>query len=304
MPRVSVIIPTYNRARYLPETLESVFAQTYRDYEVIVIDDGSTDNTAEVLESYLDRIVYVRKENGGQGSARNAGLKIARGEYIAFLDSDDLWLPDKLELQVRYLDEHPDVGLVFTDYVIFEEKGSKNKTEIGNIILSKKDLTFKRLLYFNFIPNLTVMIRKSCFDNVGLFDESRELIGGEDYDMWLRISMKYKLGHISKILAKYRQHPGNIVGKDLERGYSIYFKVINKILKYYPNILEEFNIDIRKHLHKSYYLWGKNYYEHRQYKVAIEHLKTALLLYPIAPKTLMLYLLSLVHNVGRHKTVY
>src|SRR3990170_2838516 len=118
MPKVSVIIPTYNREKYIVETLQSVFAQTFTDYEVIVIDDGSTDNTADVLRPYLDRIVYIRKPNGGQGSARNVGIKVAKGEYIAFLDSDDLWMPEKLELQVKYLDNNKDAGLVFTDYLV------------------------------------------------------------------------------------------------------------------------------------------------------------------------------------------
>src|SRR3990172_7360951 len=183
MPKVSVIIPTYNREKYIVETLQSVFEQTFTDYEVIVIDDGSTDNTSVVLKPYLDRIVYIRKPNGGQGSARNVGIKKAKGEYIAFLDSDDLWLPEKLEIQVRYLDGHPEAGLVFTDMVIFCQDESGMHQELKEIHYRGGDISFRTLLKWNFVPNLTVMARQSCINTAGLFDESRDLIGIEDYDM-------------------------------------------------------------------------------------------------------------------------
>ena len=145
MPVVSVIIPTYNHAMYIERTLESVFQQTYKNYEIIVIDDGSTDNTQEVIKSYENKITYICKENEGTAKSRNLGLKIAKGKYVAFLDSDDLWMPQKLELQVTLLDKNIDIGLVCTDFEIFceNEEGIKiiekriNLRRIGSRIIKQ-----------------------------------------------------------------------------------------------------------------------------------------------------------------------
>ena len=114
-PRVSVVIPTYNYGHLLEQSLESVFAQTYKDYEVILVDDGSTDDTPGIAARYEGRIRYFRKENGGPSSARNEGIRQARGPLIAFLDSDDLWLPHKLAVQTAFADAHPEYGLVYCD---------------------------------------------------------------------------------------------------------------------------------------------------------------------------------------------
>ena len=126
MPRVSVIIPTYNRAGYLCESIESVLTQTYTDYEIIVVDDGSTDDTEEVLQLWIadGTIHYVWQENRGESAARNHGIELAIGEYIAFLDSDDLFMPTKLEEQVAYLDNHPEVGMAHSCYSKFGEAGA------------------------------------------------------------------------------------------------------------------------------------------------------------------------------------
>ena len=122
-PLVSVIIPTYNNAAYLVESVESVLNQSYRNIELIVVDDGSTDNTQAVLAGFGDRLRYVRKANGGPSSARNLGIQMARGQLIAFQDADDLWLPEKLALQVAYFHLHPEVGVVFTGSLRFNENG-------------------------------------------------------------------------------------------------------------------------------------------------------------------------------------
>lgn len=206
MPRVSVVIPTYNRGHYLRETLDSVFYQTYRDIEIIVVDDGSTENTPEFIKEYLDRIIYIYKENGGQGSARNVGINRAKGEYIAFLDSDDLWLPQKIKIQVEYMDKHPEYGMIFSKCEFIDEM---NKV-IGEWECPD-DTSFDSLLMRgNTIMVPTVMVRREVFDVAGLFDERRELIGVEDYDMWLRIGFQYKIGFLDAILARYRFHGGNI----------------------------------------------------------------------------------------------
>ena len=123
MPEISVIVPTYNYAHFIGDCLDSIFAQTYKDFEVIVIDDGSTDDTARVLEKYKGEIRYIYQENKGLPAARNTGIKAAQGEYLAFLDSDDLWLPEKLGEQVLFLRNEADMGIIFSDASAFNEKG-------------------------------------------------------------------------------------------------------------------------------------------------------------------------------------
>ena len=122
---ISVIIPVYNRARYIKECLESALSQTCKDFEIILVDDGSTDNLKEVIEPYMSKIRYIYKENGGAASARNAGLRNAGGEYIAWLDSDDKWLPFKLELQVKILEKLPNAGFIYSDFSCFSDKKGK-----------------------------------------------------------------------------------------------------------------------------------------------------------------------------------
>lgn len=207
---VSVIIPTYNRERYICEALESVFAQTYPEFEVIVVDDGSTDNTEEALKSYLDRIKYIYKSNGGPASARNAGMKASKGKYVAFLDSDDLWLPNKLQLQVTFLEAHPDYAMVVSDYDFIGERKVK--------YLKKPRVSFEctllDLLDGNRIATATAMIRREVFDTIGLFDEDPAIIALEDYGMWLRVAQLSKIAYLHAPLAKYRMHPSNI-SKDI-----------------------------------------------------------------------------------------
>ncbi|MCC6544913.1 MAG: glycosyltransferase [Nitrospirae bacterium] len=302
MPKVSVIIPTYNREKYIVETLESVFAQTFTDFEVIVIDDGSTDHTADILKPYLGRIIYMQKENGGPGSARNVGLKVVKGEYIAFLDSDDLWLANKLDIQVKFMDHHPEAGLVFTDYEVFCEDETGKDIESRKVLIQGDDYSFRRLFQRNFIPTLTVIIRKSCINNVGLFDESKELIVGEDYELWLRIAMRYGIGHIHEITARYREHSNNIVGAGLEKNYAMHLRVINKILARYGEIPHEFNINMSEYYRNFYYCSGRNLYQNGSYQPAVGYLRRALSYKLIAPKVLILYLMSRLRLIGHEQT--
>jgi glycosyltransferase involved in cell wall biosynthesis len=132
MPRIGVIIPTYNSAYYIFEAIDNVSSQTYRDYEIIVVDDGSKDSTAEVLREYGDKILHLYQENVGANSARSRGLKEAKGEYVALIDADDKWMPDKLQEQVEFMDSSPEIDLVFSDFYNFNEKGSFGQTFLNN----------------------------------------------------------------------------------------------------------------------------------------------------------------------------
>lgn len=204
--RVSVIIPTYNRPKWLPETIESVFAQTYPHIELIVVNDGSTDNTEAIIEPYRDRITYISKENGGPGSAVNAGIKASTGKYIARVDDDDLFLPEKVELQVNMFQQRPELGLIGTDHYIINSEGNITRTaEVPDFSRHGIFLTLLRNCIFS---QPTVMVRKECHEKIGLYKNTY----AQDYDMWIRIARRYPVGVIHKPLAMYREHGSNRSG--------------------------------------------------------------------------------------------
>lgn len=207
MPKVNILTPAYNAAKYLSETIDSVLAQTFQDFEMIIVDDGSTDHTKEMVESYArrfpDKIRYIYQINAGPAAARNTAIKNSTGEYLALLDSDDLWMPHHLEECVRLLDQRQDIGLVH----------GRTKRLIEGIVSSgvERDLQYlsgwifphlvRRLAH---ISCLTVMFRRKCVDTVGLFDEKCECIGVEDRDLWIRISKHYPIQFINQELGVYR----------------------------------------------------------------------------------------------------
>ena len=188
-PLISVIIPTYNRAGLIKETIESVCNQTYENLEILVIDDGSTDNTEQVTKSINDdRIKYFRQEHRGRPApARNKGIQRAKGQFIAFLDSDDLWVPRKLETQLGAFQRYPDILLVCSNGKIFSSHRDKY---IFNMLTNKR-LSFRSSLMQNLVLNSSVLMRKNVAESVGSLDEDIRLRAVEDYDYWLRI-LKYK----------------------------------------------------------------------------------------------------------------
>jgi glycosyltransferase involved in cell wall biosynthesis len=218
MPRVSVIIPAYNAARYLPDSIDSVVAQSYSDWEAIVIDDGSTDSTPEVVGAFADslgdRLVHIRQSNRGLPAARNTGVRHSRGEFIALLDADDVWLPDRLAHSVRALDEDPAVGLVHARIARMDTNGKivdypkcPRKYLSGHIAHH----IFTRRAH---LAVATIQFRKSCLSEVGLFDETMRAV--EDRDLWFRIAERYEIGFIDEVLAHFRFSPGQM-SSDLER---------------------------------------------------------------------------------------
>lgn len=198
----SVVIPTYNYGKYLSECLFSALNQTLPPTEIIVIDDGSTDNTAEIIIPFLSdhRIIYKKTNNQGVSTARNIGIELSNTDIIAFLDADDVWHLDKMEMQIR-LFYNDDVGVVYALRQPFNDNGLiynyiKVNTYKGNIL--------KYLIKHNFVPMSSAVVRKSCFEQVGMFNSC--LTQGEDFDMWLRISAYgYKFDFVDKILVDYRQ---------------------------------------------------------------------------------------------------
>lgn len=222
--RVSVVIPCLNGERYVAEAVESVLGQTYRDLELIVVDDGSTDSTRRICESFLDdgRVRLVQhEENRGIAAARNAGVAASRGEYVAFLDQDDLWLPEKLGAQVVALDgEHDSVALVFSDVLMLDEKGAYlGRAQRGHLPRGLNEMSrrgaFRAFFLHNFIPLISVLVRRSCLDEVGGFDET--IRGGtDDYELCLRLLSRFAVRYMEPPLAIHRVHPENY-SRDAER---------------------------------------------------------------------------------------
>jgi glycosyltransferase involved in cell wall biosynthesis len=206
VPAVSVIIPAYGVTQYIAGTLDSVFAQTYRDFEIIVVNDGCPDSAAlEVaLRPYRERIVYIRKENGGVSSARNAGIRAAGAPLIALLDGDDAWLPDFLAVQTDYLRSHPHTDIVYSDGTIFGDTPLADRTMM-ELSPSRGEVTFESLVLLRCSVILgSVVARKAAILAVGCFDES--LRRAEDFDLWLRAARAgARISYHRRLLCRYRQ---------------------------------------------------------------------------------------------------
>lgn len=264
-PKISVIIPTYNYGEYVSEALDSVLAQTYKDYEIIVIDDGSTDNTKDIVGKYIENsignIKYIYQENKGVSNARNTGIKNARGEYIAFLDADDIWFPDKLELQMDLFEKNPELGLVFCNTFSFNEHSSSKKTGFQLNPAGEPAKILQSLVIRNRISTNTVIVKKRYFDKTGLFDE--DLRFGEDYDMWLRIAKYYKVDYLNTVLTKYRLHVNNLskINKEKEERVIIdMIKIRKRALQENPEIFKNMNSRTSNECYYQLYLNLANFY--------------------------------------------
>jgi len=210
-PLVSVIVTTYNRADLLCETLDSILSQTYENFELIVVDDGSTDNTEEVVKRHsAGRINYIKTENwGGPARPRNIGIEKATGEYIAFCDDDDIWLPKKLEKQINYI-VNSNYGMIFTMQKQFGATSIfSNYFGIGPLPF-KKDTSANALLQVNCIPTSSVIIKKDLLDQIDYFDERRSFIAIEDNDLWIRVSKVAAIGFVPNVLVLHRNHRDGI----------------------------------------------------------------------------------------------
>jgi glycosyltransferase involved in cell wall biosynthesis len=233
-PLVSVIIPTYNRAEFVGEAVQSVLCQTYKKLEIIVVDDGSTDDTSKVLKEYRGRIRYIYQERGERSRARNRGFRRSSGCYVAFLDSDDLWLPEKIEKQLDVFEKKRDVGLVYTSVQFIDYYGNPyNGAICWDALARKRRSLYEDLMTDNVISGSTsaVMVRRECLKKVGLFDESMNAC--EDLDLWRRVAEHYTFHKITAPLVKLRIHPNNTQGRlsIMAEGYEI---ILNKISQHTP----------------------------------------------------------------------
>lgn len=241
LPTVSVIIPTYNREKFIKAAVESVLKQSFTDFEIIIVDDGSKDSTKEIIASIKDpRLIYVYQDNKGRSNARNNALSLAKGRFITFLDSDDLYLDGKLELQVKYLETNPDFSMVYTSAYCINESGELLKDKY---VAKASGWIYIDIAFFTpqTITLPTVMVRREVFDKAGYFDE--KLHRFEDTDMWRRISKHYKIQAMPEFTCALRTHGENhLINQKPED--------IKEALQYYANKIfeedNEFDINIRK----------------------------------------------------------
>ena len=206
MPRVSIVIPTFNRKIFVKEAVDSVLAQTYKDYELIVVDDGSTDDTGRALKQYAERLVYLYQKNEGVSAARNRGLAAARGEFIAFLDSDDLWLPKKLAIQTAFMEQHSEAQICYTDEIWIRHGTRVNPKKrhakyAGEI--------YPYCLSLCIISPSSALMRRGLLEQVGAFDPSLPVC--EDYDLWLRVAACFPVFFIpQRLIVKRGGHPDQL----------------------------------------------------------------------------------------------
>jgi glycosyltransferase involved in cell wall biosynthesis len=246
--KISVIIPVYNVDRFIASALQSVLDQTYRDFEVIVVDDGSPDRSVEICRQFVDpRIKIIRQNNRGLSGARNTGIRHAKGEYIAFLDGDDVWLPDKLSQHIRHLEKFPLVGVSFSFSEFMDEHGNR----LDNYVITKTDnITLSDLFRTNPVGNgSAAVMRRQTIDAIG-FTESRhglqekfyfdeDLSRNEDYEILLRIMIQthWEIAGIQRSLTLYRVNPSGL-SANLDQQKQAWEQVLAKTSRYAPEIIE------------------------------------------------------------------
>jgi glycosyltransferase involved in cell wall biosynthesis len=260
-PVCSVVVTCYNYARFLPICLESVLKQTYQHFEIIVVNDGSTDNTDEVIDPYIKdpRIHYIKQQNAGQANAKNKGIQKAKGEFIAFLDADDFWGKTKLEKQISQFHE-PQVGVVYSAVRYIDEQGNEVPFLHESTYLTPRSGKVTEFLFFdNFIPFSSSVVRRECFERVGVFDESVKM--GIDWDLWLRLSVNYNFQFVDLPLLFYRQGHAGQMSQNLELRHVCSDRIMDKFLIQNPGILTDeiiLKAKVYTYLNRGYYYRSKN----------------------------------------------
>lgn len=265
---VSVVIPAYNVGGHIGEAIGSVLSQDYPAIEIIVVDDGSKDDTAEVVATGFPQVILIRKANGGAATARNAGIQQAQGEFVAFLDADDIWLPGKLKAQVNHLRAHPEVEMNCTAFSqwtsnaegVFPDPLSvvPDQTSVADDAIDRENSgwAYHKLLLRNFVWTTTVMMRRSLIDKIGLYDESFRL--GQDYEYFLRASRETEVHRLARVFALYRQHPGSATARGIDYNYAA--RIIEGARQKWglmsPNGEGISEREFRERLHKIHFMCG------------------------------------------------
>lgn len=235
-PLVSVVMATYNMSSYLPLAVRSVLDQTYKNIELLIVDDGSTDDTEKVVEPFLhdSRVKYMVQENKGQAAAKNFGVHKSTGEYVAFLDADDLWMPEKLDLQIPLFFNSKTVGVVYARLIYIDDTGN-------SLAMFDNDKIFRGqvsgpMLIRNFIPFGTSVVKRECFERLGGFKETIRM--GIDYDLWLRFSTRYEFDYVDRPLLYYRVWSGQM-SSNCKGRYLNGIEIMKNFLQEFPGIVDK-----------------------------------------------------------------
>ncbi len=278
--KVSVVIPAYNAERYIAQTLRSVFEQTYAPYEVIVVDDGSTDGTGRVVAQMGDRVRYERQANQGASAARNRGVELAQGEWIAFLDADDAWYPNRLEVQLDYAASNPQVGFIYSDFALVDEGGRvlekdalRKRWEAERSKRNPKlDLTVLAFYDQPFPYPSTVLMAKELLVKAGGFNLSFRANYHEDFEAFARVARLSPPHFIAQSLVKYRRPAKPPRGPSVEHNYRLLLHCLQEIWRDDPEKVHA----VRHHLASFYGKKGRSYLCSGQYQIAREYFKLAL----------------------------
>lgn len=273
-PRVTVVIAVYKRTQFLREAIESVLAQTFQDFELILVEDGS-DVAEGVAKEYANRLRYVWQEHQGVSKARNAGAAMGSAPWIAFLDDDDLWLPQKLERQLRVAGAAPEVALVHTDHLFREVDGSERpgprRTPTAHV---PSGWVGRELFLENFVITSSVLIRREAFESVGGFDVSLRLV--EDYDLWMRISRRFPVTFIPERLTIYRVHGSNMTRQGDLRDAMASLQALHGLLAKDPGLKAAVGRDaVALRFHRAHAYSGYTHYYRGHYAIARKHLLAA-----------------------------
>jgi len=296
---VSLVITTFNHGRVLADALDSAVAQTLRGVEIIVVDDGSTDDTPAVLARYSGRIRVVRQPNRGLAAARNAGLAAAHGSYVSFLDADDVMMPTKLAEQVAVLDRAPTVGWTYCDVLIETvTTGAETRAseQFGYGARMLEGWLFPELIRGNFIPAIAPLVRRTVLDAVGGFDE--RLTALEDWDMWLRLSLIAEARYTPALLVTYRIRPGGM-SEDRARMDKSRFQVLDKINRTRPVALESLGNVGRRIVADTHNWLGKEAYASGDWREARRRFAASVLTVPWQREAPWLLGKSLVRDGAR-----
>lgn len=276
LPRVSVVIPTYNRASLIRETIESVCAQSFRDIEILVVDDGSKDNTAEIVKGIDDfRIQYLYQENRGVAAALDTGWRAACGEYIGIIGSDDVWLPDLLDALVPLLDANSQGGVAYARAQGMDEQGNF-LPQLTGAPERFPGHTLKSLLYGDFVSAIAVVVRREALAQANGYDKT--LIANEDWDLWIRLAMHWSVHYDPVIRARYRYHRGNLTKSGSVRMMRVMQDRIRVLDKFYaqPNIAPEL-LAIKPLAYRNVYMdWAIRHFTIGQYRAGAARFRQAL----------------------------
>jgi len=300
MPSISVVIPTYNGSMYILKTIESVLKQTCKDYEIIVVDDGSEEDIEGLLKPFANMISYIHLQNSGPAAARNTGIRASRGEFIALLDHDDVWEPDNLQGKVDILRGNPECAMIYSYPELIDCEGNRIPQEYPSVFPSGS--VFEDFLQRNWITTFScTLIRKSIFGVVGFLDERREVTCCDDYDMWLRIADVSCIKFFPDSSVNYRIHANNLF-KNHDMSMNSHILIYKKALKESRTVerlpINKLSRIVRDHMYNLYHQYAfKYYYDRNHYIKTSELLWRCILLKPFVFIVWKYFLICLLPSV-------